>query len=172
MNVLAKIDHRLSLAIHTLTRRNDFLHTTAVVFARWVFWLLLLWLMVVVFWRRGPIHVLQLAEVLIVANVFGILFNLVLGKIFVRKRPFDTHKLHPLISTHWLGGSFPSDHAMFSFAIATSLWIADPVTGAWAMLVAGLIALSRVAVGVHYVSDVVVGTATGILAAYVSLALV
>ncbi len=172
MDTLAKIDHRLSLITHTITRKNELIHTMAVVFARWVFWLLLLGLMVVVLWRREPIYVYELMKVLALSGILGIATNLILGKFFVRKRPFETHKLHSLISTHWLGGSFPSDHAMFSFAIATPLWIYDPITGAWAMLVAALIALSRVAVGVHYLSDVIVGSAVGISMAYLAFAIV
>lgn len=58
--------------------------------------------------------------------------------------------------------SFPSNHAVNSFAIAASignifrpaLWILIPV--------AMLVALSRVVVGVHYPSDVLVGAVLGL----------
>ncbi|MBT6253721.1 phosphatase PAP2 family protein [Candidatus Uhrbacteria bacterium] len=172
IKALRKLDHRCSLGAHKLTKSHDKIHTLAVVFARWVFWLLLLGLVVAVFARRGPIFVRELLFVLGLSILLGIIFNLILGKIFVRKRPFETHKLHALISTTWLGGSFPSDHAMFSFAVATPLWIFDPITGIWAIIVACLIAVSRVAVGVHYWTDVIVGTAVGVGAAYIALAII
>lgn len=163
--ILATIDHKLSLLIHNMTRRHDVLHTVAVIFARWVFWLLLLALAVVVYVKSEPIYVAQLIKVLALSIAFGFIGNLWLGKIFVRKRPFVTHKLHALIPTTWLGQSFPSDHSMLSFAIALPLFMADPASGLWALILACLIALSRVGVGVHYISDVIVGSAVGVTAA-------
>ncbi len=166
---LADVDHRLSLALHAVTRRNEALHTGAVVFARWVFWILLAVLLGVVYLNHEPLFVTELAKVLMLSIVFGFVLNLWLGKIFVRKRPFVTHRLHALIPTTWLGTSFPSDHAMLSFAIAVPLYGVDPRVGAWALVVAGAIGLSRVLVGVHYLSDVLVGSAVGIGAAMLAM---
>lgn len=158
---LAPFDHKGSLAIHKAARRYEWLHVISVVFARWVLWLLLVLVGVMVFVRSEPIYVRGLVVGLAMTLLIGVIGNLVLGKAFVRKRPFVTHKLHPLIPTRWLQGSFPSDHSMLSFAIAVSLLIADPVTGIWAVIIAGCIALSRVAVGVHYLSDILVGALVG-----------
>ncbi|MEK7529519.1 MAG: phosphatase PAP2 family protein [Patescibacteria group bacterium] len=160
---IAKLDHSLSLALFRLTRERS-IHTVAVVFARWVFWMLLLGIGFFVYAHQEPLYVAELVKMMTLAIAFGFIGNLWFGKIIVRKRPFITHKLHPLIPTHWLGASFPSDHAMLSFAIATPLSVVDPVIGVWALSVAGLIALSRVSVGVHYLSDVVVGSAVGVIA--------
>lgn len=166
LSAITKLDHSLTAQVHGITKRNDLIHTTAVIFARWVFWILLIGLLVAVFLRRDPILVSEFFYSLSASLVVGVVMNLILGKIFVRKRPFETLKLHALISTTWLGGSFPSDHAMLSFSLATPLWIYDPVTGIWAMLVALFIAISRVAVGVHYFTDVLVGSLVGILSAH------
>jgi undecaprenyl-diphosphatase len=56
----------------------------------------------------------------------------------------------------------PSGHALTAFAAATVLsaiapWLRVPLFG-----LAGTIALSRVYLGVHYLSDVLVGAALGI----------
>ena len=160
---LAKLDHTISLALYTMTRARG-LHTVAVVFARWVFWVLLIAIGAFVYLNQEPLFVAELIKVMTLSITFGFIGNLWLGKIFVRKRPFITHKLHSLIPTHWLGASFPSDHAMLSFAIAAPLSVVDSVTGLWALIVAGLIALSRVSVGVHYISDVLIGSAVGVIA--------
>lgn len=160
---LAKLDHTLSLALFRLTCKGS-LHTVAVVFARWVFGILLMGIGIFVYTHQEPLYVAELVKMMTLAIAFGFIGNLWFGKIIVRKRPFITHKLHPLIPTHWLGASFPSDHAMLSFAIATPLSVVDPVIGVWALTVAGLIALSRVSVGVHYLSDVIVGSVVGVIA--------
>ena len=129
---IAKLDHSLSLALFRLTRERS-IHTVAVVFARWVFWMLLLGIGFFVYAHQEPLYVAELVKMMTLAIAFGFIGNLWFGKIIVRKRPFITHKLHPLIPTHWLGASFPSDHAMLSFAIATPLSVVDPVIGVWAL---------------------------------------
>ncbi len=164
MILLAKLDHKISLAIHNVTRRNEALHTVAVIFARWVFWALLLGIGIVIYLKQGPIYVTELVQMTTMSLVIGFIGNLWLGKIFKRKRPFVTHKLHALIPTNWLGPSFPSDHSMLSFALAMPLFVVDPATGILALIAAFCIGLSRIGVGVHYISDVVVGSAVGIIA--------
>jgi undecaprenyl-diphosphatase len=66
--------------------------------------------------------------------------------------------------------SFPSGHAARAFLIAV---IATGLGPAWAGIIlwiwAPLVALARVAMGVHYVSDVVAGMLVGILVATLSL---
>jgi len=169
---LSKIDHRASIALHSIVKKNDFLHTVFVVFARWIFWILLLSVGGFVFWHKDPLFVEMLSRLIGLSLLFGVALNLILGKIFVRKRPYYTHRLHALIETHWLGGSFPSDHSMLSFVIATPLWIFEPSLGIVAITIAGLIAISRVGVGVHYVSDILVGSAVGISVSFFAFLMV
>lgn len=59
--------------------------------------------------------------------------------------------------------SFPSGHAATSFAIATVLALAFPALGPLFLAMAAAIGVSRVALGLHYVSDVVAGAALGAL---------
>ena len=61
--------------------------------------------------------------------------------------------------------SFPSGHATVSFACATILTLALPRLAAPFYALAALIAFSRVYVGVHYPSDIVVGAVLGTLIA-------
>ena len=82
-----------------------------------------------------------------------------------RERPFVTYpEQDPLVGTP-LGLAFPSGHAATSAAGALVLsWFAPRLTAALLVL-AALIAASRVYVGVHYPADVVVGLAFGALVA-------
>jgi undecaprenyl-diphosphatase len=57
--------------------------------------------------------------------------------------------------------SFPSGHAAGSFAFASFVFVLNRRAGAPLLVVAALIALSRVALGVHYPSDVLAGAAIG-----------
>lgn len=57
--------------------------------------------------------------------------------------------------------SFPSGHSMNAFGIFTVLALQFPATAPFCLLFAGSIAASRVVLGMHYVSDVLVGSAIG-----------
>jgi decaprenylphosphoryl-5-phosphoribose phosphatase len=58
--------------------------------------------------------------------------------------------------------SFPSAHALSSFAVATAMFRVDPAT-AGALVVALLLSLGRPYLGMHYPSDVVAGAILGLL---------
>jgi len=61
---------------------------------------------------------------------------------------------------HW--SSFPSDHAVIFFAVATAIWLRSRLWGAVACLWVLLFAcLPRIYVGYHYPSDVLAGAAIG-----------
>jgi membrane-associated phospholipid phosphatase len=58
--------------------------------------------------------------------------------------------------------SFPSAHALSSFAVAVAMFRVDPAT-AGALVIALAISLGRPYLGMHYPSDVVVGALLGIV---------
>jgi undecaprenyl-diphosphatase len=65
--------------------------------------------------------------------------------------------------------SFPSGHAMTSFAIAITVGSFYPQYQPCLITVATLIALSRIVLGMHYVTDIVVGALFGAVIGYASL---
>jgi undecaprenyl-diphosphatase len=78
-----------------------------------------------------------------------------------RVRPFETiPQADPLIGAT-VGQSMPSGHAATSFAGAVILTYLLPRGAPFFFLLAAAIAFSRVYVGVHYVSDVIVGALLG-----------
>lgn len=83
-----------------------------------------------------------------------------------RPRPFaaDPDGVH-LLARHAADPGFPSDHATAAFAIATALVLVDRRLGVPALVAAVALALDRVALGVHYPSDVLAGAALGIAVA-------
>jgi membrane-associated phospholipid phosphatase len=65
--------------------------------------------------------------------------------------------------------SMPSGHAMTAVAGATAVWLLYPA-GRWSVAgLATLICLSRVYLGVHFASDVIVGALIGALLAVVAV---
>ena len=76
--------------------------------------------------------------------------------------------MHPLIAVP-ADPSMPSGHAWISFACATVLSAILPRRRAWLFGLATLIAVSRVYLGVHYPSDVLVGAAGGVVTGLIVL---
>ena len=90
--------------------------------------------------------------------------NLCLKPLIARTRPYVT--LESIIPLGHLPGdhSFPSGHSAGSFAAAWALYrSAKKKFGVPALILAGLIALSRLYVGVHYPTDVLGGVVIGII---------
>ncbi len=64
--------------------------------------------------------------------------------------------------------SFPSGHSNASFAVATAILTRNKKLGIPAIVLAALIAISRLYVFVHWPTDVLMGTLTGIVGGIVS----
>jgi undecaprenyl-diphosphatase len=95
----------------------------------------------------------------------------VMKRRFRRRRPCDEAP-HPAFALAPSGFvrfvpsdrfSFPSGHAMNAFALATVLGLAIPWAASLLVLVAASVAVSRVVLGLHFLSDVVAGSALGVL---------
>ena len=79
-----------------------------------------------------------------------------------RPRPFvaDPSGVH-VFSQHVADPGFPSDHATAAFAIATAVVLRDRRLGAVVVALALVLAAGRVALGLHYPSDVLAGAGLG-----------
>ncbi len=64
--------------------------------------------------------------------------------------------------------SFPSGHSNASFAVATAIFTRNKKLGIPALILAAAIAISRLYVFVHWPTDVLVGTLTGICGGIIS----
>lgn len=112
-------------------------------------------------WRRAC-----LAAVL--SAGLGLAVGKVISELVDRVRPFvaDPHGVH-LFSGHAADPGFPSDHATAAFAIAVAILLRKRAWGIFALVAATVLSVGRVALGVHYPSDVLAGAALGSAAALV-----
>lgn len=96
--------------------------------------------------------------------ITGILANNVLKHLVERVRPYEvvdglTSVIGAMSST-----SFPSGHSACSFAIATVIFLeTKKKVGIPALILAAMMASSRLYLGVHYPTDVLAGITVGVL---------
>jgi undecaprenyl-diphosphatase len=111
----------------------------------------------------------QLALALLVTSAMT---DAVLQPVVGRERPFVRSLSVAVIGDRPTSGSFPSGHAANAFAgaLVLSRFAAAPALAWWVL--AGVIAYSRLYLGVHYPSDVVAGALVGIACAVATLAVV
>lgn len=127
---------------------------------------LLVALVVVQWWSRvDRAHVRHTCISAGLSFLVGLGINQMIILFVHRVRPYDAGVSHLIISksADW---SFPSDHATASIAIAAAFTI-HGLFGRAAVLacLALLICWSRIFVGTHYVTDVLGGAVTGLVAA-------
>ena len=102
-----------------------------------------------------------------------LLCNVFIKNLVARTRPYEVIDGLKLLIEKQSDYSFPSGHTGSSFASAIVLWKELPRKyGVMALIVAVLIAYSRLYVGVHYPSDVLAGVVIGTVLALVSVWLV
>lgn len=90
--------------------------------------------------------------------------NLTLKPLIARVRPYDMPGVEVELLVSRLGDkSFPSGHTLACFEAATVLFIHDKLLGIPAVVIAVLVALSRLYLYVHYPTDVLAGALLGIL---------
>ncbi len=110
-------------------------------------------------WKCASASALAAAAVALVTNQ-------VISHLWERPRPFTTHpELTHVLVSRTTDPSFPSDHAAAAFAIAFAVLAFSRWAGALFLAAAALIGLSRIALGMHYPSDVLGGMLVGLAAA-------
>lgn len=106
--------------------------------------------------------------VLLSLGTNALVCNLLLKPLVARTRPYDVlgyEILIPPLSDY----SFPSGHTSASFAAATAIYAINRKWGIAAYVFAALMGISRLYLGVHFVTDVVVGALIGFFMAKITI---
>lgn len=101
------------------------------------------------------------AIIMALTGLLGVVLYKLLKRLFVRERPFITHSSIALAAAPLDRYSFPSGHTLHAVSFAWQATAHFPELG-WVLVpLAGLIAGSRVVLGLHYPTDVLVGAVIG-----------
>ena len=109
----------------------------------------------------------------IIASMPGLLIARVLSALIYRARPAVEPQLafrlpYGMAAAGWQQvSSFPSDHALLFFALATGIFYASRRIGWFSLVYVSIcICLPRLYLGEHYVTDIVAGAALGVVAVW------
>ena len=109
--------------------------------------------------------------ILIALVITTIIGEGIIKNIVKRKRPFYGDDDKELLISRPITYSFPSGHTASSFAVATVFIKTDNAASLEIILLACLIAFSRIYLGVHYPSDVIGGGIIGTLCGLITVML-
>ena len=166
------LDVSLFQAVNGAAGRSDLLDAFFIFCATYLIFLMILLVLayVAVAWKTSHFEgrAENLAHVVWAAAI-GFLLERAIGYLWFRPRPFvaleGVTKLADRMATE---KSFPSAHATFAFALAAGVALHNRRWGNALLVMAVLVAFGRVAVGVHYPSDVVAGALVGLFAGLIA----
>ena len=110
------------------------------------------------------------AIVMALTGVLGVVLYTLLKRLFVRERPFITHAAINQAAAPLDRYSFPSGHTLHAISFTLLFAAYFPAWTAALVVLAFLIALSRVVLGLHYPTDVLAGASIGAALAELGLA--
>lgn len=147
--------------------RSDFLDTVMPVITSLghlgLFWIILTLLLFIPRRTRKYAHIAAIG--LLLGLIVG---NGILKPLIARIRPYDIRPAALLIQAP-TDYSFPSGHTQASFSAALPIFMWKKRVGIFALILALLIAFSRMYLYVHYPTDVLAGMLLGILYAVIGL---
>ncbi len=155
------LDKQIFFFLNSFAGRNEFFDAGWIFLAQYaifIFGLVLIYLL-----RKDRKLFIRLSAAALITVVAVTLIK----KSLSFPRPFLEENVRLLIA-HIADSSFPSKHAAVSFVLAFGIFLEKKKLGAWLLMLAFLISLSRVVVGVHYPVDILAGALTGICIAGLS----
>jgi len=164
------LDHQYSHAFFKLAKQHWLGRHVAIFAADNLLWLMLGTLVGIASWNPTIQSFSTFSDsfvfILLLLPAWGV--TMFVSKIVKRKRPYLELETKPLIDPIVHTASFPSAHATIAFSIAA---MASAVFGIfWYMIAAAaLVALGRVASGVHFFSDIIAGALIGFFVTQASM---
>ena len=160
------LDEKIFNLIHQLVGKSRLLDLSAIFFADYSGYILILIALVIIFSaKKYKDRIYNLAFVSLILLLSNGIITQTIRFFFFRERPFAALNFTPLIEKSSFEAAFPSGHASFFFALAFAIYYLGEKRWSLIFLVISiLMGIARVYVGVHWPLDIV----SGILVAFVS----
>ncbi len=159
------LDFYILKQINNLAGRYFCLDTTAIFFAQY-FEYILIFLLILFLVKNFKKYYRIVLEAFFGAILAKEIFVDIIRQVISRPRPFIENQIYLLID-HPITPAFPSAHAAFYFAIATTIYFYHKKVGLVFLISASLISIARVFSGVHWPSDILVGGLIGVFSAFI-----
>ena len=111
-------------------------------------------------WRDKKIELIEF-WIFFSSSIFAWILTKLIKISFPTERPFLALSGVVKLTNESVMSSFPSGHSTLAFALAVSVWIYNKKIGSCFLILAFMIAISRVLAGVHYPLDIFVGAILG-----------
>lgn len=128
-----------------------------------IFWIALA--VILLFFKKTRKTGFTIGAALLIGFIVG---NLFLKNVVGRIRPYDLNPNITLLVDKLHDYSFPSGHTLASFEAATAIYLRNKKFGIAALILAFLIAFSRLYLYVHYPTDVLASIILGTAIAFLS----
>jgi len=167
------LDREVFWFLHSWTGHSNILDGLFIFFAKYLFWFILVWVLWILIRKKDWPNKLsawknrfQYFSLGLISLILsrGIIAN-IMSALIQSPRPFATLDIQALIN-HADVSSIPSGHMASVIPIVLTLFLMNKKAGWWGLIMALLIGISRVIVGVHWPSDIILGLVVGIFSFY------
>jgi undecaprenyl-diphosphatase len=157
------VDRSWFLDVNALARATPWLHAPLVLFAKYGIVLFAVLLLAGWWWARGSRDVAAVAAAVWapIGVLLAVWLNQPVGNAVAERRPYSTLPHVLVLVSRSTDFSFPSDHAVMAGSVTAGLFLVNRKLAVVSLLAAGLMAFTRVYVGVHYPGDVLMGLLLG-----------
>ena len=151
-----------------LAGHSGFLDWLIIFFADYLLYFLIILFIVFLFLeknRRMRLYFMSLGTISVVLSR-GIIVQLIRFFIY-RPRPFVDLSFTPLLN-HVASSSFPSGHISFLVPLVMTLWFVNKRASIWSLIAILFIGVARIAAGVHWPTDIIMGFVVGLAGFYIA----
>jgi len=159
------MDIYLFQQINQLAGNWTYLDNLGIFFAKYSGYILVILLFSFLFFRNREKYKVMVIEAFSAAILARLVIANIIRFIYFRPRPFIDHQVNLLLNRE-AGGSFPSGHASFFFALSFIVYCFNKKAGILFLIVSFLMSVARIFVGIHYPLDVLGGIFIGIISGW------
>lgn len=161
---LLNLDQSWLVALNNFGSSSKFTRLIFKISGEYLIYIFPIILIVLWFWQQSAKKVALRAA--LAGIIAWLLISRIIGILVARPRPFESGQIKELFF-HRPTYSFPSDHAAFLFAVSLSFWLSGyKKLSIFSFILAIIISFARIAAGIHYPLDIIVGAVLGIIVAW------